>query len=123
MGWLDSFFLAHKGADGVCRPFDLSQKTKKVDVTIKGDSRNRGNNNGYGNRKLFEILAETTKENKELLKKNYELQRELDTANLNLKLKDKTLDNIKEVIDMTKEDEISDNFRKTVLLLINTAKS
>lgn len=123
MGCIDSFFLAHKGADGICRPFDLSPKTKKVDVTIKDDSRNRGNNYGYGNRKLFEILAETTKENKELLKKNYELQRELETANLNLKLKDKTLDNIKEVIDMTKEDEISDNFRKTVLLLINTAKS
>ena len=115
MGCIDSFFLAHKGPDGICRPFDIKPKTKQIDINIKGNYSKSPNSN-------YHKLSKTIKENKELQKKNYELKRDLDIANLKLKLKDKTLDNIKNLIDVSKDD-ISDNFRNTLLLLINTAKS
>lgn len=117
--WLESLFEANRDSDGVCRPFKFEKRPKKIEVSIH-------NTNDtpimQEQAKLFSLVTDLSRENKELLHEKYKLQRELDSLRVRMTIAEDVLDSI-ETLAVIAGDKLDDDFKKALKLLINTSKA
>lgn len=115
MSWFDSFLMAYRQPDGTCQPFKA--KDKKINVVVNNSSPNNTETT-----KLFEIVSDLTKENRELSKKNSDLQIELINTKNELNIAKAKLQNVEYLMDIAKDD-INEGFSKTMKIILGTTES
>lgn len=118
--WLQAMFEAHREPDGVCRPFKFEKRPKKVEVTIQQNTNDSDIMKEHN--KLFELVTDLSRENKELVHEKYKLQRELDALRVKMTIAKDVLDSI-ETLATIEGDKLDKNFKQALQLLINTSRA